>query len=104
MKISTLSLEGFKTIKRLENLQFENINLFIGANGSGKSNLIPFFEMMSGIMTDAFQKYIADFCFGNERSDFPKQLTLNHGFYLRMTRIKAKLLVSGNRPAHSRNN
>jgi recombinational DNA repair ATPase RecF len=41
MKISTLSLKGFKTIKHLENLEFDqNINLFIGANGSGKSNML----------------------------------------------------------------
>jgi len=66
MKISTLTLKGFKTIKHLENLEFnENINLFIGANGSGKSNLISFFEMISYIMTDNFQQYIADNGFAN---------------------------------------
>jgi predicted ATPase len=82
MKISTLSLEGFKTIKHLENLQFENINLFIGANGSGKSNLLSFFEMMSCIMTDAFQKYIADNGFANTLLYFGSKNT---------TQIEAKI-------------
>jgi predicted ATPase len=76
MKISTLSLKGFKTIKHLENLEFnENINLFIGANGSGKSNLISFFEMISYIMTESLQQYIADNGFANTLLYFGSKTT-----------------------------
>ncbi len=76
MKISTLTLKGFKTIKHLENLELnENINLFIGANGSGKSNLISFFEMISYIMTDSFQQYIADNGFANTLLYFGSKTT-----------------------------
>lgn len=76
MKISTLSLKGFKTIKHLENLEFdENINLLIGANGSGKSNLISLFEMISYIMTDSLQQYIADNGFANTLLYFGSKIT-----------------------------
>ena len=36
--ISTLSIAGFRSIRKLENLHLSNLNVLIGANGSGKSN------------------------------------------------------------------
>ena len=76
MKISKLSLEGFKTIKHQEKLEFdENINLFIGANGSGKSNIISFFEMMSHIMTNHFQQYLVENGFASTLLYFGSKIT-----------------------------
>jgi len=43
--ISRIKLAGFKSIKSAE-LDFKNLNVFIGANGSGKSNFISFFQML----------------------------------------------------------
>ena len=60
LHIKSLSLSGFKTILNLEDIEFEKVNLFIGANGSGKSNIVSFFEMISFMMTDAFDIYIAE--------------------------------------------
>jgi predicted ATPase len=76
MKISRLSLEGFKTIKHQENLEFDqNINLFIGANGSGKSNLLSFFEMMSFMMTNHFQQYLVENGFASTLLYFGSKIT-----------------------------
>jgi len=76
MKISTLSIKGFKTIKHLEHLEFDqNINLFIGANGSGKSNILSFFEMLSDMMADTFQQYIAENGFANTLLYFGSKIT-----------------------------
>jgi len=58
--IKKLSLSGFKTILEIKDLEFENINIFIGANGSGKSNIVSFFEMIGFMMTNSFGKYVAD--------------------------------------------
>jgi predicted ATPase len=75
-RIIDTSLNGFKSIKHLDNLKFnENINLFIGANGSGKSNLISFFEMINAIMTDAFQKYVAENGFATTLLYFGSKIT-----------------------------
>ncbi len=60
VQIKSLSLRGFKTIYDLKNMEFEKVNLFIGANGSGKSNIVSFFEMISYMMTDAFGIYVAE--------------------------------------------
>lgn len=43
--ISKIKLSGFKSIKSTE-IDFNNLNVFIGANGSGKSNFISFFQML----------------------------------------------------------
>lgn len=44
--ISKIKLSGYKSIKNVE-LELQNLNVFIGANGSGKSNFISFFKMLS---------------------------------------------------------
>ncbi len=59
-KIKSLNLSGFKTIRDIQDLQFDDINIFIGANGSGKSNIISFFEMISYMMTKGFGKFVSD--------------------------------------------
>ena len=60
IQIKELSLSGFKTIYDLKNMEFETVNIFIGANGSGKSNIVSFFEMISYMMTDALGQYVAE--------------------------------------------
>lgn len=46
-RLSSLSLSGFKSIRELKDLEFRKLNVLIGANGAGKSNLISFFRMLS---------------------------------------------------------
>lgn len=76
MKILRLSLIGFKTIKHQENLEFdENLNLLIGANGSGKSNFISFFEMMSFMMSHHFQQYLVENGFASTLLYFGPKIT-----------------------------
>jgi predicted ATPase len=58
VKLSTLELEGFKSISHRETITFGNVNLLIGANGAGKSNLISFFQLLSRLMRKDLQFYI----------------------------------------------
>ncbi|NPA55733.1 MAG: ATPase, partial [Epsilonproteobacteria bacterium] len=37
INIESVALSGYKTIKEIDNLVFSDVNIFIGANGSGKS-------------------------------------------------------------------
>jgi len=60
IQIKSLSLNGFKTIYKLEKLDFEKVNIFIGANGSGKTNIVSFFEMIGYMMTEALGQYVAE--------------------------------------------
>ena len=52
-----VKIEGYKSIKSLE-LKLEPINIFIGSNGSGKSNLLSFFELLQNIYIQNLEEYI----------------------------------------------
>jgi predicted ATPase len=50
-------LKGFKSIKAVD-LELRPLNVLIGANGAGKSNLISFFKMLNEMMAGRLQQYI----------------------------------------------
>ena len=56
-KLKTIRLEGFRSIKEMT-LELRPINVLIGANGAGKSNLIAFFKLVNELMGGRLQKYI----------------------------------------------
>ncbi|MDM8516327.1 AAA family ATPase [Desulfobacterales bacterium HSG16] len=56
-RLQKLTINGFKSIKTI-NLELRSLNILIGANGAGKSNLISFFKMLNEMMAGRFQQYI----------------------------------------------
>ena len=59
--LKRIELSGFKSIgsdKNSLDLELSDINIIIGTNGSGKTNLLSFFRMLNYMMTGAFQNYI----------------------------------------------
>jgi predicted ATPase len=50
-------LKGFKSIKEMD-LELRPLNVLIGANGAGKSNLVSFFKMLNEMMGERLQQYI----------------------------------------------
>lgn len=56
--IEKLTVEGFKSIKQLTDFPIKQLNIMIGANGSGKSNLVSFFRMIRNIMNRSLQYFI----------------------------------------------
>lgn len=59
-RLEKVSISGFKSIGERIDLSFGDVTVFLGANGSGKSNLVSFFRMMNHISTGALQKYVAE--------------------------------------------
>ena len=57
-KLVTLQVRGYRSLKEIE-IRFRSMNVLIGANGAGKSNLISFFKMMNELMAGRLQKHIA---------------------------------------------
>jgi predicted ATPase len=57
--IDYIKIAGFKSIREME-LELMPINLFIGSNGSGKSNFIAFFKLLNAIFNSRLQKYIME--------------------------------------------
>ena len=57
-RLKNVIVRGFRSIKEME-LELAPINVCIGANGAGKSNLIEFFKMINELMAGRLQQYIA---------------------------------------------
>ena len=62
-KLKSITIKGFKSIayNRPITLHFDDTTILIGANGSGKSNIISFFKMISYMMNGTLRQYIAQY-------------------------------------------
>ena len=58
--LDKLTIRGFKSIRQLEDFEFKSLNVLIGANGAGKSNLISFFRMLQAIINGNLNDYVRD--------------------------------------------
>ncbi len=56
--LNKIVLKGFKSIKDAS-LELRPLNVLIGSNGAGKSNLISFFKMLNEMMSEKLQFFIA---------------------------------------------
>jgi len=66
-----LHLTGYKTFKDIQ-LDLSPINILIGANGSGKSNFISFFELLNRLYNRSLREYIA-LKGGEDKMLFPRK-------------------------------
>ena len=57
-KLETLTIQNFKSIRK-QKLQLNMLNVFIGSNGSGKSNLIEVFRFLREIVNQNLAGYTA---------------------------------------------
>lgn len=55
--LKRIRVEGFKSIKKLD-LPMRDINILVGANGAGKTNLISLFTFLSCLSQGKLQQYI----------------------------------------------
>ena len=58
-KLRRVTLNGFKSIKTMD-IELHDLNILIGANGAGKSNLVSFFKMLNEMMAGRLQTYLAN--------------------------------------------
>jgi predicted ATPase len=57
--IRKITIRGYKSIRSLENLELDNLNVLVGANGAGKSNFISFFRLLARLMAGELNYYVA---------------------------------------------
>jgi predicted ATPase len=57
--IKKLTIEGFKSIRRLEDFELRSLNVMIGANGAGKSNFVGFFRLLRELIEQRLQLAVA---------------------------------------------
>ncbi len=65
--LNMLTIRGFRSIQKLESFELRNLNVLIGGNGAGKSNLIDFFRLLRSIIDGNLNDFI---CSGGGISDF----------------------------------
>jgi predicted ATPase len=61
-RLEEITLRGYKSIRSLEGLRLNRgLNVLIGANGSGKTNFVRFFEMLGHMMdpSKGLQNYVS---------------------------------------------
>lgn len=58
-RLKDITINGYKSIGSEQTLLFGDVTVFLGANGSGKSNLISFFRMLNYMSTGGLQNFIA---------------------------------------------
>ena len=56
-KLDSVTIRGYRSI-RDATLKLRHLNVLIGANGAGKSNLVAFFKMMNELMAGRLQEHV----------------------------------------------
>lgn len=75
-KLQQLKLKGYKSFdNKGQTIEFDDITVLLGANGSGKSNLVSFFKMLSYMITGSLQEYIAKHGTANQLLFYGKKTT-----------------------------
>ena len=57
--LNRITIEGFKSIKRIEELELGRINVLIGPNGSGKSNFIGALSFLQALRVGSLRDYVS---------------------------------------------
>lgn len=57
-KLDKLTIKGFKSIRALENIELNNLNVIVGANGAGKSNFISFFRLLKAFIDGDLKRFV----------------------------------------------
>ena len=58
-KINSVSIKGFRSLADVELTDLPNVAVMVGANGSGKSNFLRFFEMLKSMMkNDQLNRFV----------------------------------------------
>lgn len=58
--LDRITIQGFKSIRDLTDFRLGKLNVIVGANGSGKSNLIAFFRLMRALIDGQLNRYVRD--------------------------------------------
>jgi predicted ATPase len=58
--LDKLTIKGFKSIKELNDFELKSLNVVVGANGAGKSNLISFFRLLRSLIDGNLNRFVRD--------------------------------------------
>jgi predicted ATPase len=53
--LDKITIEGYRSIRRLTDFELRPLNVLIGANGAGKSNFVGFFRLLKDLVEQRLQ-------------------------------------------------
>jgi predicted ATPase len=56
--LDQITIRGFKSIKHLTDFKLAKLNVLVGANGAGKSNLVDFFRLLRAMANGELQAFV----------------------------------------------
>jgi predicted ATPase len=56
--LDVITIKGFKSIRSLDNFPLTKLNILVGANGAGKSNLVSFFRMLRAMSEEGLTSFV----------------------------------------------
>lgn len=75
-KIQNLQIRGYKSIREMDDLALDDINIIVGQNGAGKSNFISVFRFLAYLVREDLQSFVAKqggiqkvLCFGAQATE-----------------------------------
>jgi predicted ATPase len=74
-RLDKISIKGYKSIRELVDFPLGPLNVFIGANGAGKTNFISFFAMLNQIVQNNLQVSVAQSGGANSLLYFGQKIT-----------------------------
>ncbi len=85
MKIKTICIQNYKSIKKLELTLSDKVNVFIGENSVGKSNIFSAIDWMLGPVYPSFNSFSKeDYYQGDDSAHVVVQLHFDDGHYLEL--------------------
>ena len=59
-RVDRLTVRGFKSIRALEDFELGPLNVMIGQNGAGKTNLMDLFQLLRNLAEQRLQEFVAE--------------------------------------------
>ena len=91
-------IEGYKSFGSGDDateIELKDVNILIGANGSGKSNFISFFTMLSNMMTGSLQNYVGINGTSENLLHYGSRVTPKIDAFSLMKSVQDTLLIDG---------
>ena len=57
--VGKISIDGYKSIRKLVDFKLRTVNVLIGPNGAGKSNFVSFFRLLHDLIEERLQVHVA---------------------------------------------
>lgn len=84
-RLDSLTIQGFQSIRLLDDFELNDLNVLIGPNGAGKSNFVSYFRMLGELVEKRLQLWV------NKRGGADRLLT----FGVKETREMSSFLLFG---------